>query len=944
MALRTLSGRQMALKYKEGEFPEGEIPALLDQLLYAPAIALRAEFAQSFRKRLADKKRERGILAFDDQLRRLQGALLDPERAAVLREVIQKDYRAALIDESQDTDAVQWSIFSQLFGSQERPLYLIGDPKQAIYSFRGADVATYLEARAEAGEQRYGLDTNWRSDAPLVQALNALYGAAPRLAEGIEVPAVKAAPGHEESALSGGEHLAPLLIRHFPADYAGLTKKAEWSGNFPAATKMAATTGAELEHLLNSGMQLRDEDGELRSLHAGDIAVIVDTHHQAQTVEAALQARGLPCVRTGHGSVFESEAAAALSIWLDAVASTRARGSARALLVGPLVGLSPRQLDELDELELEDWDESFARWRERWHKSGFLAAWKSCEDELDLHAKTLARAGGARFWTDLRQLVGLLHEAETSARLAPAALIRWFARWPEGDAQVEDAHALRLDRDDDAITITTLHASKGLEYGVVVCPTAWNGPRKIKGTNLRVRVPDHDPPWVLDLRDEALDEGKARNLEHAELAQSEEQARKLYVALTRAKHQLIVYWGAFESSENSALARLLFPELGPAALRALDDAERLNELGRLAERLGEGVELVDADELDQPVSTTSPTPVDVAALSRRSFSRPKLDRDWRRASYSSLSRAAHFQALVPSDQVDDASPEADGIDHDQFVDPALGSSDDPPSADGAQVPLAAFERGAAAGTYLHELLEILDFQHFDDRAALVEACEAGIERHRLTRGTGALVARGLHAAVHTPLGGPLGDWSLAQLTRGDRVDEMQFDLPLAGGYRSDGDHAVARDGIARLFAEHREACGPLPQRAIDHYASMQLASPLRGFLTGAIDLFFRAPDGDGQMRYFVADYKSNWLGAADRKRSTLAHYHPDAGRGHAAPRLSPAVPPLRTGRAPLPALAPGRPLRLRTRLRGGLLPLPARHGWARQSPLRRGAMRLGGLL
>jgi exodeoxyribonuclease V beta subunit len=889
-----LSRTTLNERVNSGELPESEIPDCLDALLYPPLTALRVEFAASFREALARKKHERGILAFDDQIRRLHDALLDSDTGPALRAVIEGNYRAALIDESQDTDALQWAIFRGLFGEGERPLYLIGDPKQAIYSFRGADIATYLQAREEAGEQRYGLQTNWRSDAPLVETLNALYRRNPVLAPGIEVPPVRAAPGHEHAALQGASIAAPLVLRHFPEDLVGSSERGRlpYSKAFPAALAMAEYAAAELCRLLGEGASLPDPSGKgRRPLDASDIAVLVDTHKEAAAVESELRRRGVPCVRGGHGSVFDSVAANAMSLWLKAVLESRRAGSLRAVLVGPMIGLSALELDELDELAWEDWNESFSRWRQLWKESGVNVAWGRFCAHVDLRSKLLARPGGGRLWTDLEQLAELLHQAEGSAHLQPGGLIRWFARWPEPSRDTPDEHQLRLERDDAAVQISTLHASKGLEYGIVLCPVAWKGARPPATESLRVRVPDRDPPWVLDLRDEGRSPDKRDNLVLAEQAATQEEGRKLYVAMTRAKHQLIVYWGAFEGSTRGPLARLLFPELGAEELRELDDEGRLRVLDDAKKELDPGLCVHAFDELDLDALLPPSHGVVPEDLTTRTFGREQIDRQWRRASYSSLSRNAQFRAL---EALDDANPRSAGIDHDEHVQHAeLAASDETneaslsgqPFAD--QVALASFTRGAAAGTFLHEVLEFLDFKRLDDRSYLLELCEGKLGAHGLDPAMSPLIARSLAAALRTPLGGPLDRWALCDLDSGDRVDEMQFDLPLAGGYGPQlgapsssraalSPRQIRGQDIAALFAKHRQPSRAIPKEAIDHYASMRFDRPVRGFLTGAIDLFFRAPTLAGETRYFVCDYKSNWLGDADKKRSSHAHYGTDA--------------------------------------------------------------------
>ena len=401
-------------------------------------------FTAFLRAELARRKAARHVRGYDDLLRALRDGLTGGPLADALKAAVRAQFAAALIDEFQDTDPVQWAIFRAVFAESGAPLYLIGDPKQAIYSFRGADLHTYLDAREEVAGAR-ALVCNHRSTKRLVEATNALFG-------GHDDPfghrRIEYAPVSAARPSTAGP--APLELRFVP--------RACGERGLPGL--VAADLARAIE----------------RHGRAGGNAVLVRTRRQARDVQSALRRCGVPCVLRGAQSVFESEEAAATA---DILAAMHAPGDAAAVkraLVTSLIGADAATILSLDRVE-DAWDRwvgRFREWGRLWQSEGFIRAFRRLMAELSLPATLLGRRGGERAVTNVAHLSELLHHAETRRRLDPPALLAWLRRHIE-DPGDDDAAQIRLESDADAVEVLTIHGAKGLEFDAVWVPFLLEG-------------------------------------------------------------------------------------------------------------------------------------------------------------------------------------------------------------------------------------------------------------------------------------------------------------------------------------------------------------------------------------------------------------------------------------------------------------------------------------
>ena len=758
-------------------------------------------------------KEEARVLAFDDLLLRLRDALRDPQRGPRLATAIRARFPAVLVDEFQDTDPVQCEIFTTLF-ARDAQLVLVGDPKQAIYAFRGADLDTYLETAAKA-DRHFHLDTNWRSSAALIAAINGLFAGAQRpfLAEHIAFYPVHAAGQAERIPLLGdsGPPLRWWLIDS--------TRNKE-----EAYVQVLDRLAAEASRLLAGGLRI----GAV-ALAPRDLAVLVRTNRQALAVQKALAALGIPAVVGGTGDVLESAEAEELACVLGAIADPGDAARLRGALASRLWGWSAGDLVALnaDDQRWQALSERIEQWRSSWQRDGLGALLEHLLDAEGWAARLLAGAAGERCLTNLRHLRELLQTAEDEQHLTPTGLLAWFAD-ARGHGRLERERVeLRLESDADAVRILTMHTAKGLEFPVVFCPFLW------EAATLHKDVSSGAEPVATRLAGERVVAwGDPEALARAEVDALGESLRLTYVALTRAVHRCYVTWADTDRNGLSPLGYLLTQPSGAATGDELAWSAEVREHAQGADRQATLHALIAAHPTTMAMATIAPPVVIAAACAPSSGTSRSVVltagqlNGWRITSFTGLSVGA----------------EATLRDH---ADPPALPATSPPSG------LHAFSAGPRAGSCLHHWLERLDWQQPVRLAPLEEAlARFGLDALTGAEPLNALLAAGEHLRTAI-IPGP--EVALAAISADRRQAEWAFHLPLA--------ELRPRD-LQRLFASHGSA------RSRNTYAP-QLAQlsgqTLRGFLAGFVDLVFEQAG-----RWWVLDWKSNRLG------NDASAYHPDA--------------------------------------------------------------------
>lgn len=853
----------------------------------------RVRLARAVRREIVRRRRAAHVVDYDDLLTLLQAALTDPATGAAAAARVRAPYRVVMVDEFQDTDQVQWQILRTAFHGH-RTLVLIGDPKQAIYAFRGADVHTYLQARDVAATATLG--RSWRADAPVLAGLAHLLGGTALGDPRIVVHTVEAA--RTGRRLTGG---APVVLRR-------VTRRAVGAGSAAPRVDVVRSlvhrdVAAQIVRTLREA-RLRDGDG-WRAVLPGDVAVLARRNADALAVRAALTDAGVPAVVSGLSSVFSTSAARDWLVLLSALAATGDAPRVAAAALTPFVGWDAARLAGAHDAEREDLADLLRGWSHVLAGQG-VAALLQAAAAAGLHERLAGRLDGERALTDVRHVGEVLHAAARDAGLGAAALTEWLrARIDEAAGDYAEERSRRLETDAAAVQVVTVHAAKGLEFPVVMVPFAWD--RFVPRTPAVLRYHDDGGTRRLHVGGPGSPGYEEARVRH-QAEEAGEDLRLAYVALTRASSQVVVWWAPSTVSASGAVGRLALggrdaQGLPPDTVPVPRDDQAAAGFEALAARSA-GTVVHETVDGPPPVvrwepERTAAFPLQVARLGRA------VDTTWRRTSYSGITAAAHDAG--PSGPSGPArpgvaeEPEDPGIQDETdgpvpVAAPHAGYGDEPDPAELARTtpdpalvaalravrsPLADLPGGTAFGTLVHQVLEQVDTSAADLAAELRARCahEAGY-----AGGLGVdpdVLADALLPALHTPGGPLLGGRTLAQVPPHDRLAELDLELPLAGGAL---DPAGRRPGtlrdVADLLRAHVAPDDPFAAYAdrLDALHADPATRPgaLRGYLTGSIDAVLRV-DVDGDTRYVVVDYKTNRLGPPDEPL-TAWHYRPDAMR------------------------------------------------------------------
>ena len=766
-------------------------------------VALMHRLRDEGRARFVALKKQRQLQGFDDLVRDVADALAGPGGEALAAR-LREQYRFAFVDEFQDTDPRQWAIFRRVFAEAPddgapRALYLIGDPKQAIYRFRGGDVHTYLEARERADSAK-SLYVNFRSRPRALEAVQALYAGA-----GL-APFGPGDVGFEPMKAGGQVADAAFAVDGAPAPALEILTWDDSAGSPDAGTacdRAALAAAARIRELLASGATI---DGA--AVAPKDIAVLVASHRQGRRMQQELARVGVPSVAAGRDSLFRTDEATDLLALLDAALHLADDARLRAALATPLIGLGALEIAALDTDgdTHRRWQERALRWRQRWERHGPLALVTDlCADAA---ARLLGQHGGERRLANWLQLGEALQAATAGRDVVDGVrvLADLIAHADEGN----DEELLRLESDAARVKVLTLHASKGLEFPLVFLPFLSHAGRDPtrgakfarhhrRGTG-RVGVVDDGDAAAFD---------EACRLDREE--EAAEQARLLYVGLTRARLATVVGFGMLRDVGRSAFARLLFG----GAVEKPDAATLHAKLVAVAASAPDAIVLRPAATQRPPglaaLPATAPPPA--AAVAART-----LSRDWSVHSFSALTR------------------EAGGSD-------ARGAADehDPPGAPDRF-------SGARFGNVLHDALEHVDFAAWRDWTGAAPPPGQVEPIERALRGGGYTSAADLDAGVprvaalvRDTLNVVLPEGvRLADVPPSARIAELEFHFDLAPA-----------DVPALLASLH--AHGLVAGRR-----GFGLRARLEGLLTGFIDLIYEHAG-----RVYVLDYKSNRLPAYD---------------------------------------------------------------------------------
>jgi exodeoxyribonuclease V beta subunit len=806
------------------------------QIVTRRFLAFRSELIAFARERLPTRKRELNIRFFDDLLTDLYDALYG-ERGEELAARLCLKYRAALIDEFQDTDPVQYDIFRKIYAEPSCPLFLIGDPKQAIYSFRGADIFAYLQAAADVDDdKRYTLTGNYRSTPRLLTAFNTVFrnDINPFVFDQITYYNVQSGKGEGYDPLSLAEtETAPLQVWYLPP---GIDGKDSNVGR--ANKEVPASVAAEIAHLLKDGQEGKAcIDGH--AVVPEDIAVIVRSHRQAGYIQDALRKLGIPSVMRSDKSIFSTDEAQEVCILLSALADPGSEPKIRAALVTGILGLFGDDIATLQEDESlwEEWLTKFRDYHQMWLEHGFMVMVQMLMSREGVRGRQLRRPEGERSLTNLLHCFEVLHAACHEKGLGVEGLVTWFGERVSGEESAEEFQ-IRLETDEKAVKILTVHVSKGLEFPIIFCPFLWGGIRSDDEV-----ITFHDVFRILK------DFGSDDKESHKVIAQKEslaENLRLLYVALTRAKYRCYLVAGKFVDStgrnrpETSPLAYLFHSSKDTRAAADLVGA-LAQEVKKLpAEKMVEQLEEVAASVIGAPSPTISINPMpapedtppyqsvydDGTKLQCKTFS-GLIDRNWRVSSFTSF--AAHDAAAELPDRDEAGTGEAT---------PTMTTSDQEPQ----EMSIFTFPRGAHAGIFLHEIFEKLDFTKVASEKNSELVLES-LNKHGFKADWFPHINAMIDNVLSVRLATPDGSFSLADLSKGSWLTELEFFFPLRFVTSS-----ILRDTFCRWSSLNS---------AVDLLALSRAMKfkPAEGMVRGFIDMVFEHGG-----RFYLADWKSNHLG------------------------------------------------------------------------------------
>ena len=776
-------------------------------------LAVRAALADALRREVPRQLRRQGAMSYDDLILGLAGAI-DGEDGRQLRGILADRFVAALIDEFQDTDTHQWRIFSGLFGDGGHFLYLIGDPKQAIYRFRGADIHAYFAARKRA-DHLLTLDRNFRSHPGLVAAVNRLFqGENPFLftEASLPCPPVLSAKTEDDGAVvDGGTKLAPMLYCHLPAPVGG--KSPRWSSG-AATGRIREYIVGEIARLLAGGVELVSAKDGARPLAARDIAILVRSNRQAGEFQEALATAGIPAVEASRTSVFATGECEDLLRLLHAIHQPASAKRLKAAMTSRWFGLSGQQLEAIwqDEAASDGWRLRFQNYARRWEEGGLLTMMNALLHEERVFSHLAGDERGERRLANIFHLLELIQKQAVGENLGPARLLQWLQTMRDrGDGREE--FELRLESDDEAVQVVTMHRAKGLEYPLVFCPFLWYRSNRLSSEKELVTFHDSENRLLADLGSADFADRRAR----AEREELSEDLRLLYVAVTRARLCCWVFWADVKphamvtDSFESALGHLLFPREGLEGMGTVDEQGQLDRLRQLAEGEGSAWQMIDTgtlpdrlrrDGAEEPLSCRQPS------------SRP-LATVWQMSSYSALAGQSIHEEGRAAEGWEDLTANAG-------KDPQL-------------IEVPGLPAGSRFGNVVHDILEQIPFADLANGSDPADRLAALARHHGLavdTEKLALLLNHTVSARLH-PGGEGEAVFSLAELAPDKLIREMPFYMHL--------DRAVTTAVNGILAGD--PAVLPLSFREI------------QGYLTGFVDLVC---EYDG--RLYIVDYKTNNLG------------------------------------------------------------------------------------
>ncbi len=846
-ALFKFTQSRIAGKTKSGyDPPKHQLFNLCEQLIAfhdkfeRNLIHLKIKFLRFFKLELKKIKKTNGIYFFDDLINEL-AAVLEEEQAPHQKKdpsemgshhlitSVRARYKTCLIDEFQDTDPLQYHIFSTLFSQKHTPFFMIGDPKQAIYSFRGGDIFAYLKASKEC-EQTFTLEKNYRSSPLMVNGVNAVFSIKenPFLFKTIDFLPV-ATPLTAKNYLIENNKFVPPLQFCFVNREGQLADKQKFISKDTAAHEIPKIISSDIISLVNSPKRLIDKDsGKERKISFNDIAVLVRTNRQAEQVQNELLKAGIPSYLSKTGSVFESGEAVDLYHVLWAVSHPHDKGYIFAALCTRIFNFKSDEILalETDDLSFFEWQERFIEYKEIWDAKGFVPMMMALFHSKKAFLKPTLHLN-ERSLTNFYHLAELISQETLKKQLSSYYVLKWYTQQLSNDFRDEFADELRLESDKKAVSIITIHKSKGLEYPIVYLPYLWEGTEKRSQENIVFHDPDKGDQLTLDIGSEKIDAA----YEYAAKEERAEQRRLLYVAMTRATAMCRIVWGGFKSIEMSALGSILHVN------GCKDDQKMIKDLAQLRalEKNSISIEMNKFERAAQCQPGELNHTVDLSARKTTRDIKPA----WKMSSFTAITHIPD-PGIVSSKKNHDEKDQNKG---------------------NGQITLAQFPRGAGSGDFFHAVFEALDFRQGpetikslvtskSDMAGPLNPEMIKVAQHSITQ------------VLETKLEGPASGFCLKDIGPRQRFNELEFFFPV---------NSFDKSTLINVFEQSNHL---FKEKGYIDKISKLSAAFIKGFIKGFIDLIVHHEN-----KWYIIDYKSNYLGdtyqsySGDAMFDAMADHH-----------------------------------------------------------------------
>ncbi len=830
-----------------------EFTGMLDDKL----LEIKHEFFRYIKQEFRARKLQLNVQSFDDILHNLRQALRD-DRHGSFHNLIRSRFRAVMIDEFQDTDPVQYEIFQRVFmqDGHRHTVFLIGDPKQSIYKFRGADIFAYLKAK-KLVDTCWTLSTNFRSEAVMIDAVNHLFIQQSEANVSALNPFLEADIPYLSVKAGGVAEKKGRLLAEGAVSGAGLEviylEKSDTAFNAESARRASVqATACKILELVNLGQQGRirfvSDEGAIKPLQPSDITVLVRTHDEALSIQNALQDFGVPGVLQSTGNIFESEEAEHFFYFMAAVAEP-GEHSLRPFLLTPFVNKTLAELRDISDDKLQDWHQLMIELQGLWKREGFMSMFSRFMFREKIRERILAMKGGERIITNMLHLAELVHRQSAECRHGMDGLLSWLNKMIT-EPETRPEHEIYLERDADAVHILTVHASKGLEFNVVFCPFEWNrhyDPWWLKGASSIEYYNRTKERWELDIQKNGDDWVKHKqSVWREELA---ENLRLLYVAVTRARNKCYLVTGDIRDCQLSALNYLLcgkkFSDVAVYLSAMKPEGNGSTELAKQQlDEMKKGLEVLTASSNGLIYMQKIAEPQQRLSVNGKYVQRPASRMELRPASFAAVIETdwgvGSFSWLVR--EVSHGHKQAEPVKVHEGAEEDLIATPNTVRAASMTVPI--LPKGARTGSAVHEIFEEVDFVLQDGLNDIVRAKlrKYGIgnqgDFEKVVSHTAQLVGNTLKTPIPAAL-----NLTLNTVSRQRRLTELEFFYPVRN---------ITPDSVAEVFRTHGKDI--ISERFASQIGRLTF-NLKKGFMGGFVDLIFEHAG-----RYYVLDWKTNWLG------------------------------------------------------------------------------------